>query len=125
MEINSQWKYQLPGGGYAVNCWEYINGQWYHFGGDGYMRTGWYFENQDGFWYYLKSDGAMATGWLQVEGKWYYFNNSSAEATGWGLKDGVWEFQAQENPGRPTGAMYRSAVTPDGYTVDEQGVWNE
>ncbi len=125
VEINSQWKYQLPGGGYAVNCWEYINGQWYHFGGDGYMRTGWYFENQDGFWYYLKSDGAMATGWLQVEGKWYYFNNSSAEATGWGLKDGVWEFQAQENPGRPTGAMYRSAVTPDGYTVDEQGVWNE
>ncbi len=124
VEINSQWKYQLPGGGYAVNCWEYINGQWYHFDGDGYMRTGWYFENQDGFWYYLKSDGAMATGWLQVEGKWYYFNNSSAEATGWGLKDGVWEFQAQENPGRPSGAMYRSAVTPDGYTVDEQGVWN-
>ncbi len=125
VQINSHWKYQLPGGGYAVNCWEYINGQWYHFDGDGYMRTGWYFENQDGFWYYLKPDGAMATGWLQVEGKWYYFNTLSTAATGWGLKDGVWEFQAQENPGRPSGAMYRSGVTPDGYTVDEQGVWSE
>ena len=89
------------------------------------MRTGWYFENQDGFWYYLKSDGAMATGWLQVEGKWYYFNTLSTAATGWSLKDGVWEFQAQENPARPSGAMYRSAVTPDGYDVDEQGIWSE
>lgn len=124
-QVNGQWRYQLPNGTYAANCWQFINGQWYSFDGDGYMRTGWYFENQDNFWYYLKADGAMATGWIQVEGKWYYLNTSPTTATGWIQKDGVWEFQAQENSGKPSGAMYRSETTPDGYTVDEQGSWTE
>ncbi len=124
-QVNGQWRYQLPNGTYAANCWQFINGQWYSFDGDGYMRTGWYFENQDNFWYYLKADGAMATGWIQVEGKWYYLNTSPTTATGWIQKDGVWEFQAQENSGKPSGAMYRSETTPDGYTVDQQGVWTE
>ena len=125
VQINSRWKYQLSDGTYAANCWQYINNQWYSFDAEGYMRTGWYFENQDNFWYYLREDGAMATGWLQIEGKWYYFNTSSTTATGWSQKDGVWEFQAQENSGKPSGAMYRSEVTPDGYTVNEQGSWTK
>lgn len=125
VQINSRWKYQLSDGTYAANCWQYINNQWYSFDAEGYMRTGWYYENQDHFWYYLKADGAMATGWLQIEGKWYYFNTSSTTATGWSQKDGVWEFQAQENSGKPSGAMYRSEVTPDGYTVNEQGSWTK
>ena len=83
-------------------------------------------KESQGRWWYQHSDGKYTMAdWEYLEGKWYYFNTSSTTATGWSQKDGVWEFQAQENPGRPTGAMYRSAVTPDGYTVDEQGVWNE
>ena len=44
----------------------------------------------------------MYTGWHQIEGKWYYF---------------------RENAGGPAGSLVVNGTTPDGYTVDANGVW--
>ena len=77
---------------------------WYHFGADGYMDTGW-FTDADGAVYYLNPvsngfRGAMLTGWQQIDGDWYYFHT--------------------EPDGR-RGALYVNTMTPDGYQVNEKG----
>lgn len=104
------WWYQNQDGSYPKACWQELsyNGvsEWYHFDEQGYMQTGW-FTDTDGQIYYLHSvsDGTMGrmyTGWNQIEGKWYYFNTVS---------DGT------------RGALFVNRQTPDGYTVDENGVW--
>ncbi|MFR3988032.1 MAG: hypothetical protein ACLTY7_09445 [Clostridium fessum] len=45
----------------------------------------------------------MQTGWVLIDGKWYYFHPTS---------DGM------------RGLMYAGRKTPDGYYVDENGVWD-
>lgn len=70
------------------------------------MQTGW-FTDMDGHTYYLHnvSDGTrgrMVTGWNLIDGKWYYFNTVS---------DGT------------KGALFVNRETPDGYKVDQNGVW--
>ena len=72
------------------------------------MVTGWYTDGA-GTTYYLNplsdnTKGRMVTGWLQINGKYYYFNDES---------DGT------------RGKMYRNTMTPDGFRVDENGVWDE
>lgn len=104
------WWYRYQDGTYPKACWQELsyNGvsEWYHFDEQGYMQAGW-FTDTDGRIYYLHpvSDGTkgrMYTGWNQIEGKWYYFNTVS---------DGT------------RGALFVSRQTPDGYTVDANGVW--
>lgn len=104
------WWFELKDGSYVTNSWKQLtyNGitQWYHFGTDGYMNTGW-FKDTDGRWYYLKtvSDGTkgmMMTGWQFIDGAWYYLNEVS---------DGY------------KGAMYSNCKTPDGYFVGADGKW--
>lgn len=132
--------------GKETPLWEKINGSWYLFGADSYarfgwyldtatgswyyldtnsgMKTGWYEASQDKKWYYLKPDGTMAVGWMKIGGKWYYFNAHAPEAT-WEYNPTkrTWNYRTDSN-GRPYGSMYRSEKTPDGYWVDENGVWN-
>ena len=105
---NMNWTYRLSDGRSATG-WNLLsyNGRddWYFFGSDGYMQTGWVVWN--GFRYYLNpvSDGrkgAMYTGWHLIDGIWYYF-----EAV----------------PGSNLGHLYVNTVTPDGYYVDENGAW--
>lgn len=105
------WRYSRNGS-FVTSAWEYIewNGkkEWYYFGADGYMVSGWY-QDQDGRWYYLNpgSDGTrgcMKTGWQLIAGKWYYFNEQS---------DGT------------KGAMLENTVTPDGFRVGADGAWIE
>lgn len=81
---------------------------WFRFDENGRMITGWYFDAADGYWYYLNpvSDntlGKMMTGWVTINGQFYYFNQNS---------DGH------------RGRMYVNEMTPDGYYVDGNGVWN-
>jgi hypothetical protein len=38
--------------------WKEIDGEWYYFNSNGYMKTGWL--NDNGTWYYLYNSGAMA-----------------------------------------------------------------
>lgn len=61
------------------------------------MKTGWIMDQ--GIWYYLNEDGSMAAQrWILWNDKWYYLN---------------WN-----------GAMAVNTMTPDGYTVGSDGVWN-
>ncbi len=66
---NTGWWYS-QGSSYSTS-WAKINGQWYYFDSNGYMKTGWV---KDGVnWYYLNSDGAMAHD-TTIEG--YHLNSS-------------------------------------------------
>ena len=93
----SQWMFTYYNGTYAKNCWEKIDGYWYHFDGNGIMQTGWL--NIGGIWYYLNpSNGAMATGWLKLGDVWYYLNPSSgAMATGWLKVGNTWYYMNPSN----------------------------
>lgn len=103
------WTFTSAAGEKAVSKWIYTawNGSydWYYFGADGCMATGWV--ETDGNTFYLNpvsdgSRGKMVTGWKQIDGKWYYFNPVS---------DGT------------RGAMYKSRMTPDGYMTGADGAW--
>ena len=86
----SQWKFVYYNGKYAVNCWEKIDGFWYHFDGNGIMQTGWL--NLSGTWYYLNPNGAMQTGWLKLNNVWYYLNASGAMQVSWLNLGGTWYY---------------------------------
>lgn len=126
--------------------WEKINGSWYVFASDSYalfgwvfdpgggwyycdvntgMKTGWHEDEQDGRRYYLDPvSGVMATGWRQINGRWYYFNASTPVQTWeYDRTQRIWKYK-EDISGRPYGSLYRNERTPDGYAVDENGVWN-
>jgi hypothetical protein len=99
------WWYRYGDGTWIKGQWAYLSWEncyeWYYFGDDGYMKTGWFCDS-DGKWYYLHpiSDGTcghMYTGWHLIGGKYYCFSGS--------------------------GSLYCSCMTPDGYEVDRDGVW--
>lgn len=128
-------------------AWEKINGAWYAFGVNGYLKSGWVFDYQlgswycvsvdkgmlsgwykdakDGFIYYLNpATGKLAAGWMPIDGKWYYFNAISVSPTYvFDEKTRAWFYNALSKR-KPYGAMYQSEETPDGYIVDADGVWN-
>jgi len=127
-DSNGNWRYYTSSGNYVVNEWKLLsyNGStfWFHFGGNGYINTGW-FQDADGSWYYLNpiSDGSkgamqqgwitdpqdgnryyldpvtgrMATGWLEIDGVWYYFNESGSDQSGWtwNTERGEWIYSNQ------------------------------
>lgn len=105
--INGRWVYIKSDGTVARNEWlnlEY-NGvrSWYFFGAEGSMSTGWITWNDKVYYLIPDSDGwmgRMATGWRSIEGKWYFFEKEQ-------------------------GDMLRGVKTPDGFMVDENGVWVE
>lgn len=79
---------------------------WFLFDEAGNVRTGWYTDAQ-GETYYLNpslegTPGAMAVGWNLIDGKYYYFSEYA---------DGK------------RGHLLKGSTTPDGYRVDENGVW--
>jgi len=127
--------------------WEKINGSWYAFGVDGYiksgwvydyrlgswynqsidtgMRTGWYTDTEDTHTYYLNpEEGGMAAGWWRIDRKWYYFNTIVTEAS-WEFnrETGNWQYNTKSKS-KPFGSMYRAENTPDGYYVGADGVWD-
>ena len=54
---NSNGWWNTEGSSWSVG-WKEIDGKWYYFDNNGYMKTGWL--QDDGKWYYLNSSGAMA-----------------------------------------------------------------
>lgn len=86
-------------GDMAAAGWVQENGQWKYKMGDGtYKNNGWLADQ--GKWYYLGQDGVMYAGrWIQ-EGEWWYYLGAD-------------------------GAMMTDTVTPDGYRVNESGVWEQ
>lgn len=91
------WWLSYGAGNYAKNTWVFKDSKWYYFNADGYMYTSWLHINNN--WYYLHDDGHMNIGWLLTENthKWYYFDAN--------------------------GAMWYNATTPDGYYVNNDGVY--
>ena len=123
-DIFGNWRFTANGRLYQ-NEWAYVanpyadisKGQsaadWFHFGADGIMDTGW-FTDTDGRIYYLNpvSDntrGRMLTGWQWIKGN-----------------DGLsrcYYFETVSNGHR--GALYVNTITPDNYAVDKTGAWLE
>ena len=103
------WWYQYTNGTWPSNSWVKLPVQggeaWYYFNKDGYMATGWLFENNN--WYYLDpqtgtNNGRMMTGWHMISDKWYYFSTDKLAGEG---------------------SMYADRMTPDGFYVNKDGVW--
>ena len=89
MYSNGRWWYKHANGSYTTKAWEKIDGVWYYFDDEGWMKTGWV---KDGKWYYLSESGAMQTGWVKDNGAWYYLNQSGAMQTGWVKDNGTWYY---------------------------------
>lgn len=70
------WWYQRSDGFYPANGWfqDPANSNWYFFGADGYMITGWI--DWNGSRYYCQADGAMVTGTYTIDGTAYQFDAS-------------------------------------------------
>lgn len=99
------WWYRYADGTYPTNTSKTIDGQVYRFDADGYMRTGWVFEQ--GSWYYHAPSGAQATGWVLDGVSWYYLTPGTGQmATGW-VKDGAnWYYLNPANGKMKTGWHY-------------------
>ncbi len=114
--VDQKWKLRYADGTYATGIvfkdinnnpyekyeWELINGGWYLFGLDGYVRDGFVYDAYTTNWYYIDINTGMKTGWQYIEGSWYYFNPNV---------DGT------------TGKLLTNTTTPDGYIVDHSGRW--
>lgn len=68
----------------------------------------------DGSIYYFGTDGYMAVGRQKIDGKWYCFHENGTMAQN--------EWVDNRYYGND-GVMLTNAVTPDGYEVDEEGLW--
>ena len=110
-------RYYLNASGAMETGWKLLDNHYYYFTESGAMKTGWF--KDKGLWYYLKpEDGVMATGLLDVDGTRYYLNASGAMQTGWKQLNGNWYyFQAD-------GSLLRNGTTPDGYKVNQDGIWS-
>ena len=84
-------------------AWEQVNGNWWAFDESGYIKTGWMRDEDYNGWFYFDPEHGMQTDWVLIDGKWYYFHPAS--------------------DGRK-GILYVGRLTPDGYYVDENGVWD-
>ena len=110
-------RYYLNASGAMETGWKLLDNQYYYFTESGAMKTGWF--KDKGLWYYLKpDDGVMATGLLDVDGTRYYLNASGAMETGWKHLNGNW-YYFQVN-----GSLLRNGTTPDGYKVNQDGIWS-
>lgn len=97
VEEGSSWYFVKPDGNRAANEWLTIDGSDYWFDSNSVMAVGWRRFSNDA-WYYFKSSGAKAVNyWVESGGNWFYLG-----------ADGV---------------MMRNATTPDGYRVNESGIW--
>ena len=95
---NNSWKYKKSNGSYAADEIIKINGLYYGFNTDSIMYTNCWLT--DGIRkYYCDESGSLVVGWRNVQNKWYYFDTDNM--------------------------MFRNGITPDGYTVDMDGVWNQ
>ena len=98
------WWIQNEDGSYPKNEWKLINKSWYFFNKEGYMSTGWIFQNNT--WYYLEggeneNSGKMSTGWKLLNGTWYYLSkeegaNNGKMLTGWQRINGRWYYLSTE-----------------------------
>ena len=111
-------RYYLNASGAMQTGWRWLNNHYYYFATSGAMKTGWF--QDKGVKYYLDVEtGQMATGLYKVNDESYYFDANGAMQTGWKQLNGNWYyFQAD-------GSLLKNTTTPDGYKVNEEGVWKQ
>ena len=111
-------QYYFSASGAMQTGWKWFDNHYRYFESNGAMKTGWI--KDKGRWYYLSlEDGIMLVGLHKVNGNQYYFEESGAMQTGWKQVDGNWYyFQAD-------GSLLKNSTTPDGYKVNEEGVWRQ
>ena len=111
-------QYYFSKSGAMQTGWKWFDNHYRYFESNGAMKTGWI--KDKGVWYYLNpEDGIMLIGLHKVNGDHYYFDESGAMQTGWKQLDGNWYyFQAD-------GSLLKNATTPDGYKVNEEGIWKQ
>ena len=98
-QADGSWKYYDRNGNLGVNKWAKSGDYWYHLNGNGDIDYNMLIEDQ-GQTYYVDTEGRMAANqWVNYNGVYYYAGED--------------------------GAFLRSTVTPDGYTVDVNGVWDQ
>ena len=79
-----------------VHGWMKIEGSWYYFNSDGYMRMGWLYDGND--WYYFAANGKMChSEWVKIGNYYYYFYEDGAMAVDTWIgsfhvnEDGAWD----------------------------------
>ena len=109
-------QYYFSASGAMQIGWKWFDNHYRYFESNGAMKTGWI--KDKGIWYYLNpEDGIMLVGLHKVNGEHYYFDDSGAMQTGWKRIDGNWYYFQTD------GSLLKNATTPDGYKVNEEGIW--
>ena len=104
-----------------------MNGKWFYFDNNGYMKTGWVPYN--GEWYYCNPDanngieGEMKTGWIMDHGTWYYLGRTGIMQTDWVQVNGAWYYLNPVSDGRK-GAMVVNTWIGN-YYVGTDGAWQQ
>lgn len=85
------WWYRYADGSYPANCWAWIGSAWYHFDAEGYMQTGWFWDNGY-YWLGDENDGSMhANGWTWCNWAWYWLEeNGLMRGEGWFFHNNTW-----------------------------------
>lgn len=100
LKLKNTWYYLDPktGAMYDDGLAEIDGGTYYFYSWGGMANSFWYLDEETGDWYFFRGNGAMAkNAWIEWKGEYYYVGRD--------------------------GAMLTNTVTPDGYTVDRNGVW--
>ena len=141
--------YTKPDGTAAKNEWVGNGKDWYHVDESGNLNYDWYLEGErtwyklnkepgdrfgaaligwnyepmdDKRYFFNPSSTKMLTGWQHIDNKWHYFTKQNESQTYFGSNPEGWKYDPTK-PGKPYGSMYQNEITPDGYLVDENGVW--
>lgn len=77
-QVGRRYKYLNQDGSLQINSrfTDPISKKEYFFDKKGFMRTGWFDEN-DGEMYYLGDDGAVRKGWQRISRDWYFFDRET------------------------------------------------
>lgn len=134
-QVDGKWRYIQKNGYYVANDWVTDNGKSYYFNlacdmVTNTMTPDGYYVGEDGTWDGNPSAkkneknpgpaGANLTGWIQIAADWKYIDeNGEYAVNSWKQSaDGGWYYLGS------TGNMLKNQLTPDGYYVDTEGLWN-
>jgi hypothetical protein len=96
---DGSWKFYNVDGTIGINKWAKSGEDWYHFDNEGHMEHSTIIVDGDGT-YYVDDVGKMVKNqWVNQNEKYYYAGED--------------------------GKILKNTITPDGYTVDSNGIWNQ
>lgn len=111
-------QYYFSASGAMQIGWKWFDNHYRYFEANGAMKTGWIKDKE--IWYYLNpEDGIMLVGLHKINGDYYYLDATGAMQTGWEQIDGNWYYFQTD------GSLLKNATTPDGYKVNEEGIWKQ